>query len=301
MRSRWWLGLWLTSCAVTNVRGQSVELTEVPYTFRNQDLALQIGTPAVQADLPIALFLEGDGGQCQEYRPRLWQRFLQRFAADVVLVRARGLVNVTCQTEAWRTLDFQARVDELAVQVRVLKAQFPGRRLVLIGHSAGAHVALAYVLAHPGEVERLVDLGGGVLDLAEVLQHIPREMARQGKLEPAELAAAVAQVQATIAEVSHHADPRAPFWGRTYAFWFQMFFSGTTAAWRCPPVPALIVHGARDLESVPFEPTRQAVLHNGCGNVTWLPMADKGHDLLDAEVFRAIGTWLQAAPPSAPR
>jgi pimeloyl-ACP methyl ester carboxylesterase len=295
---RWLLlGFLLTSCGVTNLRGRDVLLTELPYTFRNQALALQIGSPVVREDLPIALFLEGDGGQCQEYRAGLWRRFLQRFSGDVVLVRARGYVNLTCETDAWRMLDFHARTEELATQVTVLKAQFPGRKLVLIGHSAGAHVALQYAADHPGDVDRLVDLGGGVQDLAEILLEIPREKARLGKLDAADLPAAVSEMQAVITQVQQHHDPRAPFWGRTYAFWFQMFFAGTTARWHCPPVPTLIIHGERDLESVPFEPTRQAVVRNACANVTWLPIPGKGHDLLDPEVFRAIGDWLRPPPP----
>lgn len=295
---RWFLlGFLLTSCGVTNLRGRDVILTELPYTFRNQALALQIGTPVVREDLPIALFLEGDGGQCQEYRAGLWRRFLQRFSGDVVLVRARGYVNLTCETQAWRMLDFHARTEELATQVTVLKAQFPRRKLVLIGHSAGAHVALHYAADHPGDVDRLVDLGGGVQDLAEILLEIPWEKARLGQLDAADLPAAVSEMQALITQVQQHHDPRAPFWGRTYAFWFQMFFAGTTARWHCPPVPTLIVHGERDLESVPFEPTRLAVARNACTNVTWLPMPGKGHDLLDPEVFRAIGDWLRPLPP----
>jgi pimeloyl-ACP methyl ester carboxylesterase len=223
------LMLTMTACGGTNLRGHDVQLTEVPYVFRGQRLALQIGTPSVPvaADLPLALFIEGDGGQCQDYRPGLWRRFLLRFTGNFELVRPRGFVNVTCDTAAWRTLDFHARISELAVEVAVLKARFPGRKLYLVGHSAGAHVAILYTLVHANDVAGIVNLGGGLQELSVVLRDIAAERARSGRgTDPEKATAEVSQLVSDV-------EARGPndtslFWNRTYQFWYQ---TGSSAAW----------------------------------------------------------------------
>lgn len=277
----------LTACSTPNLRGREVLQTEVPYTFRNQDLALHVGRPVgARADLPVALFVEGDGGQCQEFRPGLWRRFLQRQTGDFVLVRPRGVMNVACETKAWRELDFHARIAELAEQIAVVKQRVPGQRLVLIGHSAGAHVAILYARDHAADVAGIVNLGGGMQDLAGVL----RDLARLRGQDPAE-------VERVLADVRDHGNRDAlPFWNRTYRFWFQMMFSGVQPLWSHPPVPVLIVHGQRDVDSVPFDSVAVQARASHDPRVEFLPFADKGHDLLDAEVFRAVDAWIGRLP-----
>lgn len=49
-----------------------------------------------------------------------------------------------------------AAVDDMAVLSRALRAEFPGRKLVLFGHSMGAMFAQAYLLDHAGLIDALV-------------------------------------------------------------------------------------------------------------------------------------------------
>jgi pimeloyl-ACP methyl ester carboxylesterase len=221
-----------------------------------------------------------------------------RFAGNFKLVRPRGFVNVTCDTEAWRSLDFRARIDELAVEVAVLKARFPGSKLFLVGHSAGAHVAILYTADHAGDIAGIVNLGGGLQELRLVLLDIAAGRARTGRATDTDTALAEARELVSGVE-ARGPDDAAPFWNRTYRFWYQMFFSGVQALWSHPAVPVLIIHGGRDLDSVPFEQVQIQARSNEGNGMQFHAFADKGHDLLDAEVFRAVDEWIHAkdAPP----
>ncbi|MFO0760808.1 MAG: alpha/beta hydrolase [Byssovorax sp.] len=284
------------ACAPVNMLGREIRVDEHPYEFRGERLAYLTGEPAGgSADLPVVIFLEGDGGQCQRFSRRLWERFLTRFTGDYLLVRPRTFINTHCDEPAFTAADFASRADELDVVVRAVRARHAGRPLVLAGHSAGAHVAIAFTRRAPGEVRAVANLGGGVRELGALLPEIEIERAKRGEISAAELAARLRAIDETRKDVAAHQGSSAPFWGRTYRFWGQMFFSGVDAMWESPTVPIFIAHGERDLESVPFSTVEAARARlAGKGGVRFSFYPTLGHDLLTEEVFRDLNAWIQA-------
>lgn len=283
-------------CAAGNRLGRDVRVT------RERDPAgaeYFVGTPVTSGAeaLPVALFLEGDGSQCQRFSAGRWERFVTGFAGDHVLVRPVTRVNRACETEAFAAADFLHRVDETAALLAALEARYPGRPLYLIGHSAGAHVALLAAARRPSAVRGLVDLGGGVDELSRVLPAIPRAEAARGRISAAERDARLAELEGFLADVRAEGPTDRPLWGRTYRFWHQMLFSGVSDGWRTTDLPVLVVHGEDDLEAVPFELVRHArdeLADAGLEGPEFRFLPGIGHDLLEPEVFVLVDRFIEA-------
>lgn len=280
-------------CSGARLIDTPLETTRIPYQFAGHTLELYTATPSGDAQrLPILLLLEGDGGGCQAYSPKLWQRYLQRMTGHYTLVRPRNLVNAMCETPAWGRLDFLHRRAELAVQVAALRQVWPARPLVLLGHSAGAHLAMLYAADEPDEIAAIVNLSGGVDALDQVILALyPQGMARRRAVDWIERMRA----NRTSDEPGDSRSPR---------FFAQMLDLPVGPLWRAYSGPLLLLHGERD-DAVPA-----SLVRKGMAELAKRPNLQAriepawDHDLLyRTAVYAEIDAWLTAvvlADPSKP-
>jgi len=283
------VALFASGCAAHNRLGLQVAIERGGYDYGGEALEWWAGVPAAARDAkaPVLVLVEGDGGRCQEFSERLWTRFLVSNAGRFALVRPRTLVNTACAgaPERWRALDFLHRVDELAALLSSVRRRLPDRPVVLLGHSAGAHVAVLYARRHPGEVSGLVNVSGGLNELSSVLADLEGEPAGRGA------ARAVGE--------GPRLPPDAPYWGRTARFWSQMLFSGVLEHWLAYREPCLVLHGTEDRASVPWPGVeRDASRVRAAGGSCRLePLAGAGHDTLTPSTFARIDAWLRSTWP----
>ena len=294
----WGLGA-LSGCAHENIHGREIELAEEPYSFGGEPLSYWRGAPrGLDARaLPRAILLEGDGPQCQAYSEALWRRTVNEWTGDYVLVRPRTRLSTHCEDGSFARLDFAHRVDDLAALVAALEARSPGTPTYLIGHSAGAHVAVLYATREGSRVAGVASLGGGLDELATVLGAIPHERLRRGTIDANEAETEGLETLRILADVRSHAGSNAPFWGRTYPFWAEMFFSGSKEAWARLDAPIFVAHGVDDVDSVPFGLVASTVdeLKDRGRDVTFVAYTDLGHDLLRSRVFVDVDRWITAS------
>lgn len=269
-------------CSGARLLDTPLETTRIPYQFAGHELDLHTATPIGEAThSPILLLLEGDGGGCQAFAPKLWQRYLQRMTGHYTLVRPRNLVNAVCETAAWGRLDFLHRLAELSAQVAALRRVWPARPLVLLGHSAGAHLAVLYAADHPNDIAGIINLSGGVDALDQVILALYPDGIGRRK--------AVAWIQRMRANRSSDdpGDARSP------RFFAQMLDLPVGPLWRAYQGPLLLLHGERD-EAVPAGLVRKGM--------TELPKRANlrariepawDHDLLyRTQVYAEIDGWL---------
>lgn len=272
----------VVGCSGARLIDTPLETTRIPYQFAGHDLDLHTATPSgMTLQSPILLLLEGDGGGCQAYSPKLWQRYLQRMTGHYTLVRPRNLVNAMCETPAWGRLDFLHRQAELAVQVAALRRVWPDRPLVLLGHSAGAHLAMLYAADHPSEIAAIVNLSGGMDALDQVILALyPDGMARRR---------AVAWIQRMRANRTSDepGDSRSP------KFFAQMLDLPVGPLWRAYKGPLLLLHGGRD-DAVPASLVRKGMAELAKrANLRARIEPAWDHDLLyRTAVYAEIDAWL---------
>ncbi len=231
--------------------------------------------------LPVVVFLDGDGSQCQSFSESLWSRFVIRNTGHFVLVRPKTLINQTCETPKFAQLDFLHRLGELEALLTLVRQKFPGGPLVLAGHSAGAHVAMLYAAGHAEQIAGLVNISGGYDELAGVFEDL-------GKPELREFVATVASLA-----------PEKPTWGRTARFWSQMIRSGVKPLWLGYDKPCLVLHGMEDDASVPFAGVQRDA-REVKGRCALTPLPGTGHDTLGAETWTKIDAWLEESFHAAP-
>lgn len=277
----------LTGCAAPNRLGQSLHVERGAYEFQGEPLEYFAAMPLQsKTALPVLVFLEGDGEQCQAFSQALWQRFLTRYTGRFVLVRPRTLVNTLCaqDKDRWARLDFTHRVDELEALVPRVRSAFPRGPLFLLGHSAGAHVAQLYAERHPDQVAGLINLSGGFDELAGVLKDIAEQ---EGDT--------AAKVAAFLSEAGAMA-PDSLVWNRTALFWKQMLFSGVRSLWVSYRKPCLVLHGTQDIANVPWAGVQRdghAVTAAG-GSCKLEGLEGVGHDTLSPRTFDRIDAWLES-------
>ncbi|MGC4123259.1 MAG: alpha/beta fold hydrolase [Myxococcales bacterium] len=292
-------------CAAHNLFGREIHVERGSYLWRGERLDYYVGVAAGTRDgAPLAVFVEGDGSQCQGFREEAWRRFLVRRTGSALLVRPRTYVNTVCGTPRFAQADFLHRVEELGSLLQALRAAYPGRAVFLIGHSAGAHVAVLHASAHPGEVAGIANLGGGTWPLSDLLPEIAREKGRRGLLEPAAVEARLADHQSLMARLRAAPDSESPMWARTERFWSQMFFSGVRPLWSSAEFPVLVLHGTQDLDSVPASAVAQSrdeMARAGKANVQFVLLQGLGHDLLGERPFQLVDQWISSQSASRPR
>ena len=150
-----------TGCLAQNMLHQEVAIEEHPYEFEGQKLSYFEGTAT-----------EEKGGDLKQRQPGYLKR-PSHSSSRAMAVTARATTRqlgtasscafraATCSCDrrdsstspATRTPGRPTAstrgVDEVGVIVTALKKDHPGQPIVLIGHSAGAHVAALYTEKHP--------------------------------------------------------------------------------------------------------------------------------------------------------
>lgn len=254
------LGVSTSGCVTTNRLGLEIAVEAhadfVSGTPRGLDLSAA----------PVVVLVEGDGSLCQPFSLLGWTRLLQRMTGRFTLVRPITAINRACDvSEDWRARDFFSRVDELDLEVRAVRAAYPGRPVVLLGHSAGAHVAMLLLARRPDAADALVNLSGGLDALRGVLEALHVE-------PPPTQGEALA-------------------WGRSPAFWKQMLDSGVAPLWRRFAGRCLVLHGTKDLRQVPFAQVARDAAHLE-GRCAFRPLEGAGHDTLSGQAFEVLDDWL---------
>lgn len=292
----------LSGCA-SNMLGRSVHVEGGDYTFKDEALSYLEATSVKDASAdankrpddyktwPVAVFIEGDGSDCQKYSLAGWDKFVRRYAGDYVLVRANTLVNSVCGTDKFQKLDFLTRLDELGVLLTAVKRSHENQKIVLIGHSAGATLAVMYANAHPGEIAGIVNLGGGLDPLERVIKQAEREKG----LNPEALREAEATIDQAVETSKSGGNPDKPMWGRTEKFWGQMFSVEVKEEWLKTELPVLVVHGDADVV-VPYTlmaKNRRELKRKGKTNFVLDTEHGMNHDLFNDSVFLTVNGWIQ--------
>lgn len=285
------LALAASACGPTNMLGRTVRVEERTFEVAGARAPYFVGVPDPDTSataLPVVVFVEGDGGTCQAWSPPLWRRFLVRFTGNYRLVRPQTFVNRACGTPAFARADFDHRVDELEALLRRVRDDEPGRAVYLLGHSAGAHVAILAASRGSVDVAGLVDLAGGIHPLSDVLRELAADAGRDER----------DQLERALVDIRAHPRDARPFWGRSYAFWWQMAFSDVHARWLAWTAPLLVAHGLDDDESVPASLVVRAsreLAAAGRRNATIRFYEGEGHDLLNERVLRDVAQWIDGA------
>lgn len=292
----------LSGCA-GNMLGRSVHMEGGDYTFKDETLSYFEGTsiadpswdatkrPDAYKKWPVAVFIEGDGSDCQKFSVAGWDKFVRRYAGDYVLVRAKTMVNVACGTDAFAKLEFLPRVDELGALLAAIKKAHENQPIVLIGHSAGATLAVLYANAHPGEIAGIVNLGGGLDPLERVIKQAEREKG----LGPEALREAEGTIDQAIENARSGGNPDKAMWGRTEKFWGQMFGVEVKEEWLKTTIPVLVVHGDADVV-VPYAlmaKNRRELKRKSKTNFTLDIEHGMTHDLFNDSVFLTVNDWIK--------
>ena len=255
------------------------------FTFAGHPSQWIAASPAID-DLdkaPVAILVEGDGGACQSFDSKRWRRFLTKFTGNFTLVRPVTVVNRLCDTPAFGRLDFMHRQRELAALIISVRAAFPGRPLVLIGHSAGAGLAVLHAVAQPGQVAAIVNLSGGLDPLDVVLRALCKtDVCR-------------ADTDAFIAKMRLNKTSDEPDKVRSGRFFAQLMELPLAEAWTKYQGPLLVLHGEHD-PSVPVALVRSSLSRLPVrSNLTTRIEATWGHDILfKRDAWVQIDSWLRA-------
>ncbi|MBX7096237.1 MAG: alpha/beta fold hydrolase [Myxococcaceae bacterium] len=280
---RWWLLALVVSGCAYNRLGLDVRVEE--------SLSRVTARPSsLPRCAPVVVFFEGDGSRCQEWSPRFWRRFVTRETGQFVFVRPVEPRNLACGTPAFAGMDFESRLVPLTALLRELRSEAPERPLVILGQSAGAHLAMLLSNTSPELIDGVANLGGGIDSLQDVL----RTLAAQGTDQDLQ------DFETLKATLERNDDPGAPMWQRSRAFWHQLFFTDVKPLWRAYQGPLFLAHGEQDSSSVPFSLVQASVdaTHlDRAPNVTYVTFPDLGHDLLKPEVMAAIDAWLVRSFP----
>ena len=274
----------LASCAGPPVVLHNMAVSEGAYSFAGHQLQWIAATPDIgELDkVPVAVMLEGDGAGCQEFDARRWRTFVTKYAGNFTLVRPVTAINRLCDTPAFGRLDFSHRQRELVAIMQSVRAAFGKRPLVLIGHSAGAALAVLHANAHPGQIAGVVNLSGGI----DALDDVKRGLCKND--------ACRAEADAWMARMRLNKHVDEPDKVRSPKFFAQMLDLPVAEAWLKYQGPLLLLHGEHDnavpialvrasLQRIPLRPNLTVRLEP-----TW------GHAILyKRDTWIQIDAWLR--------
>lgn len=248
-----------------------------------------------QAAVVLAHGLAEHSGRYGELVMRLTARQLAVYALD-----HRGHGRSTGARAYIESFDWL--IEDLVQRVRAARAQHPGRRLFVIGHSLGGAVALLAALDHPQLVDRLVLSAPAVGADPE----LPR-----GRLVVARLLSTLAPIVGVL-RLPAAAISRDPFIVRNYEN-DPLVYRGLIPARtvvellgamqrigkRAPElrVPTLVLHGTADA-LVPLKFTRPIYERLGAPDLTIKLYQGLFHELFNEperdQVFADLEAWLDA-------
>ena len=137
---------------------QTEQIEKSIFIVSNQTkLFLELRGPS--RNVPLLLFLHGGPGNAfalvsfRAYAgPQLESKYLMAY------LHQRGVLNSPAVPDSSQTL--ANHVADVRNVVKYLRAQFPGRRLYLLGHSWGGTLAMLSILDQPDLVDGVIDVSG---------------------------------------------------------------------------------------------------------------------------------------------
>ncbi len=272
-------------CAGPPVVLHNFKVSDGAYTFAGHQLQWVAATPDIGdiATAPVAIVIEGDGGACQAHDPRAWRSFVQKFAGNFTLVRPVTVVNRLCDTPAFGRLDFSHRLRELAAIVQSVRAAFGKRPVVLVGHSAGAALAVLHANANPGQIAAVVNLSGGLDALDDVMRALCKTDACRSEAE------------AWMARTRLNKAVDEPDKVRSPKFFAQLLDLPVFEAWNKYQGPLLLLHGDHD-SAVPASLVRASLQKLPLrANMTVRIESTWGHDILyKRDSWVQIDAWIKS-------
>src|SRR6266699_6920704 len=142
----------LGACAVTRAQGQ-VALTPGPHNVVLNGVRFFYSVGGTAADVPPVVFLHGGPGQGSEHFEALGGRLLER-ELRVIYFDQRG--SGLSERPVNRDYAIATMVDD----IEALRRELGTYKIVVMGHSFGAVLALEYAAKYPSNVSHVIIVAG---------------------------------------------------------------------------------------------------------------------------------------------
>ncbi len=163
------VGVW----ALTRAQGQTSALTPGPHDVLLNGIRFFYSVGGTAADAPPVVFLHGGPGQGSEHFEALGHRFLERELRVVYFdQRGSGLSE--------RPINRDYAIATMVDDIEALRRELGTPKIVVMGHSFGAVLALEYAARYPANVSHVIIVAG----LWDTQVQCPLRLARFAKLRP---------------------------------------------------------------------------------------------------------------------
>jgi proline iminopeptidase len=170
----------LTACASTQKQGQlvapniaSIAVAPGPHNVVLNDVRFFYSVGGTAADMPPVVFLHGGPGQGSEHFEALGGRFLER-ELRVVYFDQRG------SARSERPVNGDYAIATMVDDIEALRRELGTPKIVVMGHSFGAVLALEYAAKYPTTTSHVIIVAG----LWDTQVQCPLRLARFAQLRP---------------------------------------------------------------------------------------------------------------------